>query len=253
MSELEVQSADASVTGLNQWQRFANTFTAPAKTFEDIKRGNLSWWLPMILLALSGYLLFGLISHNIGLQQVLENQIRTNPKAQERIDQMTPEQRARVSKVQVEFTEGIFWATPVIGLASAALVSMVLLATVNFGFGGRAKYAEIFAVFYYASLPTIVKVMLGVAVIYAGQLPEAFNIKNYAPTNLGAFLDPMDTNTALYALASAVDLVTIWTLVLFSIGIAILAGVKRSQGYLAVFGWWIVIVLFQTGWAAVFG
>jgi hypothetical protein len=40
--------------------------------------------------------------------------------------------------------------------------------------------------------------------------------------------------------------------VLFSIGIAIVAGVKRSSGYIAVFGWWAIIVLVGAGWAAAF-
>lgn len=255
MSELEVQSADAATSGqaLTQWQRLANTFTSPTKTFEDIKRGNRSWWLPLIVMALSGYLLFGVISRNIGIQQAVDNQMRMNAKAQERMEQMTPEQREKLNGFTLAVTEGVFWATPAIGLAGAAVVSLVLMVTVNFVFGGRAKYADVFAASYYAWLPTIVKVFLGVAVIYAGQLPEAFNIKNYAPTNVGAFLDPLATNHALYALASAVDVVTIWILVLFSIGIATLAGVKRSQGYAAVFGWWVVIVLFQVGWAAAFG
>ena len=252
MSELEGQSAPASASGLNQWQRVANTFIAPSKTFENINRGNRSWWLPLILLALSGYLLFGVSDQKIGLQQAVDNQVRMNPKAQERMEQMTPEQRARVNNIQLEITEGIFVATPLMGIASAALVSMVLLATVNFGFGGRAKYAEVFAVSYYAWLPSIVKVLLGVAVIYAGQLPKAFNIKNFAPTNIGAFLDPVDTNKALYTLATSVDLVTIWILVLMGLRITAVAGVKRSQGFAAVFGWWMVIVLFQMGVAAAF-
>ncbi len=83
--------------------------------------------------------------------------------------------------------------------------------------------------------------------------PESFNIKNFAPTNLGAFLDPVETNKALYTLATWLDVVTIWTLVLLSIGIAIVAGVKRSSGYIAVFGWWVLFVLISVGWAAVMG
>jgi len=33
-------------------------------------------------------------------------------------------------------------------------------------------------------------------------------------------------------------------------GIAIVAGVKRSSGYIAVFGWWALIVLISVGYAA---
>jgi hypothetical protein len=36
-------------------------------------------------------------------------------------------------------------------------------------------------------------------------------------------------------------------------GIAIVAGVKRTSGYIAVFGWWAIIVLFGAGIAAVMG
>ena len=70
--------------------------------------------------------------------------------------------------------------------------------------------------------------------------PESFNIKNFAPTNLGAFLDPVETNKALYTLATWVDAITIWRLVLLGMGIAIVAGTKRSSGYIAVFGWWVL-------------
>jgi hypothetical protein len=132
-------------------------------------------------------------------------------------------------------------------------MSLVLMATINFGFGGRAKFSEIFAVSYYAWLPEILRAILGTIVIYSGMAPESFNIKNFAPTNLGAFLDPVETNKALYTLATWLDAVTIWRLVLLGMGIAIVAGTKRSSGYIAVFGWWVLMLLIAVGWAAVMG
>jgi hypothetical protein len=174
-------------------------------------------------------------------------------KAQEWMAQASPQQREQSNKLAVEITEGVFLTVPVIGLVYAVVIAAVLLGTINFGFGGRAKFGNVFAVIYYAWLPGIFKVLLGVAVIYAGMAPESFNAKNFAPTNLGAFLDPVDTNKALYALATSLDVVTIWTLVLLSIGVATVAGVKRSSGYIAVFGWWVIIVLFSVGWAAMMG
>jgi len=90
-------------------------------------------------------------------------------------------------------------------------------------------------------------------VIYAGVAPESFNLKNFAPTNVGAFMDPIGANKVLYALATAFDITTIWTVVLMSIGLATVAGVKRSSGYIAVVGWWLIVVLFGVGLAAVMG
>jgi hypothetical protein len=253
MSDLEVQPVAEAAAGLTQWQRVTNTFTAPSKTFEDIKGGNRSWWLPLIIMALAGYLLFAAVSQKIGLQTVVDNQVRLDPKSQERMAQSTPEQRATGNKIAVGITEGVFLGGPLIGLLGAAVLSGVMLGTINFIFGGRAKYSSVFAMYYYAYLPSLVKVLLGIVVIYAGIAPESFNIKNFAPTNLGAFLDPVETNKALYALATSIDAVTIWTLILVSIGIATVAGVKRSSGYIAVFGWWVIVVLVGVGFAAVMG
>jgi hypothetical protein len=104
----------------------------------------------------------------------------------------------------------------------------------------------------YASLPTIIKTLLGTVVIYAGAAPESFNIKNFAPTNAGAFLNPLETNKALYSLATSIDVITIWTLVLLGIGTSLVAGVKRTSGYIAVFGWWAIFVLVGAGLAAAF-
>jgi hypothetical protein len=60
----------------------------------------------------------------------------------------------------------------------------------------------------------------------------------------------METNKALYSLASSLDVINIWSLFLMGMGIAIVAGVKRSSGYIAVFGWWALIVLISVGYAA---
>jgi hypothetical protein len=252
MSDPEVQPM-AETAGLTELQRVTNTFAAPSRTFDDIKRGNKSWWLPLIVMTLVSYILFAAVSQKIGIQQVVDNQVRMNPKAQERLADLTPEQRERSNKITIEITQGVFLGGPVIGLIAVALLSLVLLGTINFVFGGRATYGSIFSVYYYAYLPSVVKVLLGIVVLYAGIAPESFNIKNFAPTNLGAFLDPTAINPGFYSLASSVDAVTIWILVLLSIGISTVAGVKRSSGYIAVFGWWGLVVLVGAGWMAVMG
>jgi hypothetical protein len=255
MSNLEVASETGSAPmapGLSQWQRVTSTFIAPSKTFEDIKRGNKSWWLPFVIFTLVGYMLFATVAFKIGIAQVADNQVRMDPKSEERMANATPEQREMGRKISVYITEGIFIAMPALVLGGIALLSLGLWGTINFVFGGRAKYGSIFVVWMFAGLPGLVRPLLGMVVIFAGADPESFNIKNYAPTNLAAlFLNPMDTNKALYALATSLDAITIWTLVLLGMGTAIVAGVKRTSGYMAVFGWWAIFVLFGVGIAAI--
>ena len=209
--------------------------------------------MPLLIMAVVSYILFATIYSMIGMEQVVTNQMRLNPSATARIAQLTPEQRAMSEKIQLYSVEGAFIASPLLVLLAAAIVSGVLLGTINFVFGGKATFGSVFAVWFYASLPSIIKSLLGVVVIFAGMAPESFNISNFAPTNLGAFLDPAETNKALYALASAFDAITIWTLVLLGMGTATVAGVKRGSGFIAVFGWWAVIVLVGVAAAAIRG
>jgi cell division protein FtsB len=253
MSDLEIQPvAEAPAgPGLSQIQRVTGIFSAPSKTFEDIKRGNRSWWLPWVILAILGYLFFAAVSYKVGMQTVVDNQMRmASEKQQEQMAKVPPEQRELTNKISLYVTEGIFIAGPAFVLLVAAVVALVLWGTINFVFGGKATFGSIFAVWFFASLPEVFKTLLGIVVLFAGGTADTFNIKNYAPTNVAAFLPVMETNKAVYALANSIDIVTIWSLILMGMGIAIVAGVKRSSGYIAVFGWWVIIVLIAVGVAA---
>ena len=252
MSDLGVQPVAEVTPGLSQMQRLTNTFTAPSKVFEDIKRGHKSWWLPFIIYVILGFAFYGAVNTKVGMRQVSENQVKLSPKAEDQMAQLTPEQREQRMKMSTAITQGIFMATPVFLLVMGVVISAVLLGTINFGFGGRAKFGSIFAVWMYAMLPSCIKTLLGIVVLYAGTAPESFNIKNFAPTNLGAFMNPLDMNAGLYSLASSIDIITIWTLALVGIGTAMVAGVKRSSGYIASFGWWALIVVAGAGIAAAF-
>jgi hypothetical protein len=252
MNDQSVQPAGEATAGLTQMQRLVDTFTAPSKIFTDIKLGHKSWWLPFVIYVILGFAFYGVVNSKIGMRQVVDNQVRLNPKSEERMAQLTPEQRETQMKISTTITQAVFLAGPVFLLAMGAVIALVLWGTINFGFGGRANFGSIFSVWMYAMLPSIIKTILGIVVIYAGVAPESFNIKNCAPTNLGAFL-PTDTNPALYSLATSIDVITIWSLALVGIGTAIVAGVKRSSGYISSFGWWAIAVLVGAGIAAITG
>lgn len=248
----QVEPTAISAEGLSQFDRLACTFTEPSRTFEDIRKGNRSWWLPFIVLCIVSYVLFGVVAQRIGMQQTVENQFRMNPRAQEQMAQASPEQVQKMTSFGASFTEGMFIAAPVVNLLYVLVIAAVFFGTINFGFGGRARFADVFAVTWYAWLPSAIQVLMAVIVIWF-QPPESFNIKNFAPTNPAAlFLDPVSSSRALYTFLTQIDIVTIWTLVLLSIGISTVAGLRRSAGYITVFGWWIIVVLFKVATAAVF-
>ena len=253
MSDLEVhplaESAPEAV-GLSQWQRVSNTFTAPSKTFEDIKRGNRSWWLPFLLFILVGTGLWGTVTVKVGWHQVAENGIRMSPKAAEAIEKLSPEQRAANAKVSAISQEVIWALAPAFVLLLNVIAAGVLLGTINFGFGGKATFGQVLAVSWYAGLPGLIKLALGALGLWVGVQAESFLPGNAAGTNIGYYFGPPDTPVYLWTLLTILDITIIWTLVLFAKGLAKVAGTKPSAGYAAVFGWWILMAILQVGIAA---
>jgi hypothetical protein len=253
MSDPENQPAAEQAPGLSQFQRVSNIFTAPSKTFADIKRGNKSWWLPFLLFVVVGTGLWAVVGMQVTWPQVVENGLRMAPKQAERLDQLQPEQREAQKRISGIVQQYAIWLpAPVWVLVMDLIAAGVLLGTINFGFGGRASFGQVLAVVWYAGLPGLIKLVIGAIGLFAGVAPESFMPGNPAGTNLGYYLPAADTNKVLYALATGIDPITIWSLVLTAIGLAIVSGVKRSSGYIAVFGWWAVMLLVSVGFTAAF-
>lgn len=253
MSDYEVKPAAEAAPGLTQWERVSDTFFSPSKTFADIKRGNRSWWLPFVITVAFSYLLFAGVAMKVGWQQVAQNNLAMNAKQSERMSSLPPDQKDRAMKMIAVITEISVAASPVLILIFASLVSLILWGTINFGFGGKSTYGEVFAVNMYATLPLIFRPILGTAALFAGMAPESFNIQNAAATNPAYFLAYQDTNHALYTLLSQVDFLAIWVAILLSLGIARVAGKNKSAGFITVFGWWALVVIIRVGIAAVMG
>jgi hypothetical protein len=245
-----VASAEAPAP-LSQVERIVDTFIAPSKTFNDIL-GDSSWWLPWLL----GVVLtlgFGLaVQQKIGWDKTYANILLQSPQSQQdRLAQLPPDQQARQKAIGAAFVKYIFWATPILGLLFAAIAAVVLWATLKFGLGGHATFPQMFAVWMYATLPFLVQGFLSIITIFAGLDADSFNLKNPVGTNIGYFL-PLDSPKWLLAFATSLDVLTIWVLILLTIGCAIVAKTKKSTAAVAVWGWWILITLVKVGTAGMF-
>lgn len=257
MSDLAVQPAvepaPQPAPGLSQLQRVVNIFTAPSKTFDDITAGHTSWWLPFLLFVVIGTGLWATVNYKVTWAQVADNSVRMNPKAQAQIENLPPEQREKNKQISAIAQQYIWLLAPVAVLVMNLIAAGIMLATINFGFGGKATFGKVLAVSWYAGLPGLIKLLIGLIGLLAGVTPEAFLPQNAAGTNPGYFMaPPPETATALWALLVALDVTVLWTLVLWSKGLSKVAGVKPSAGYIAVFSWWILNLLVSIGFTAAF-
>lgn len=253
MSDLDVQPVAESSAGLSQWQRVSNVFTAPSKTFDDIQRGHRSWWLPFLLFVVVGTGLWFTVTTKVTWPTVVDNGLRMSPKQADRLEQLPPDQRETQKKYSAVGQKYFWLLAPVFILIMNLIASGVLLGTINFGFGGKASFGQVLAVSWYAGLPGLLKLLLGIVALFAGVAPESFLPGNPAGTNIGYYMPaPPETNIAVWTILVALDITAIWSMVLFGKGLAKVAGTKPSAGYTAVFGWWVLALLLQVGASVAF-
>jgi hypothetical protein len=90
--------------------------------------------------------------------------------------------------------------------------------------------------------------VIAALVLFFGTAAENFTLQNMLGTSAGYYIEEAGP---LKTFLTSFDLFTLWTLVLMSIGLAIVAKTKRSSGFIAVFGLWLITVLVGTGLAAI--
>jgi hypothetical protein len=235
---------------LSQGARIVNTFVAPSKTFNDLRR-SASWWVPFLLLSVFTVGFFYVVGQKIGYRKVSENQIQASPKATRQMDQLTPEQRSQAISRQATILGYFLYGYPVIILLWNLIIAAILFATFKFAAGAVMKFKTSLAIVMYASLPLLLKTILATVSVLAGADPDSFNLQNPAATNPAYFLSPANS-PFLYSVATAIDIFFIWTLIVTAIGFTCVSKVKRSTAMAIVFGWYAVFTLGSAGFGALF-
>ena len=235
---------------LSEGQRLAYTFFAPSRIFTDLRR-NTSWWAPFLIIAVVSLLFIYVVEQKVGFRKVVDNLIQSQPKQAERVEQLPADQRQKVIQQQITLTEILSYATPIFALIIYAIAAAILLATLNFGAGAEVNFKTMFALYIYASLPSVLKALLGMLSLLAGVSVDGFNLQNPVATNPGYFIDA-NGSAVLRALLTPLDVFSLWTLVLTAIGITCISKVKPGTAFAIVFGWFGIVVLARVAIAAIF-
>ena len=233
--------------GLSEIERIVDTFIAPTATFKDILR-SASWWLPFVLLVVSSVGTAFVVDKKVGFDQASDNQIRMSPRAQERLADMTPEQKAQNEKVTIAVTKYITYGSFVLITVFLALYALVLWASFNFGLGAKTTFSQVFAVTMYASLPYLLISILTIISLCFGGNAEGYDYKNPVATNMAYFMP--DIAPWMKGLLESFDIVKLWSVVLTVIGMAIIAKKTIAQSAIIVSVFWLIGVMASVAGAA---
>ena len=238
---------DPTPAGLSEPERLIDTLIAPSKTFTDIRR-NASWWAPWLVISFFSLLFIYSIQRQVTFEQVTKNQIAHSKRA-DQFDKLPPDQQEKQIQLSNKIIGFFAYGSPVMILFYFLITAVVLWGTFKVA-GAETSFKQAYAIVMYASLPGILGALLGIIAMFAGINPEGFDINNPVGTNLGYYLDPETTGKFLRSLASSLDVLTIWTIVLMGIGFACTSKVKRSTAIIIVAAWYLVFKLASSGMAA---
>ena len=223
-------------------------FLSPSETFEDVVRAP-DFLAPLALGVIASVAFVEVMLVKIGIERIIRLQIANSSRAAT----MTPEQIDQAvsqgAKIGGIFTHIIGVVGPPIFLLIVAAVGLGIVSAI---FGAKTKFSTAFSVTCYANLVNLLGAAMGLIFLLFGD-PEHFNPNTPAPTSLGFFLDQAHTSKPLFALASSLDVFSLWLLAL--LGIAFSAVTRRQAKprsvFFAFFGLWVIVVLIKMGWASI--
>jgi hypothetical protein len=242
-----VSAPQSDVAPLSEGARLIDTFIAPSKTFTDLRR-NASWWGPWLLISIFALIFVYSMDRQIGFEQISKNEIANSSRA-DQFDRLPPEQQEKQLHASSTIVRYLTYGTPVTILFYFAIMAAVLWASMKVVAGADTSFKTAYAIVFYASLPGLIGSLLGTISMFAGVSPEGFNVNNPVATNPAYFMDRAG-NKFLYGMASGLDVLTIWTIVLMGIGFACTSKVKRSTAIGIVAGWFIFWKLLTSALAA---
>jgi hypothetical protein len=234
-------SPNPNAPPLSEGARIVNTFVAPSKTFTDLRR-SAAWWGPWILVSVVSLLFVYAVQRQVTFEQISKNQIAHSARA-DQFEKLPADQQARQLNLSSKIIGFTMFGSPLLILLVSLVTTVALWATFKVGAAADTTFGQAYAITLYAGLPGIVGGLLGVISLFAGANPEGFDINNPVGTNLAYYLDPETTGKFVRGMASSLDVLSIWTIILIGIGYACTSKVKRSTAITIVAVWYLVYKL----------
>lgn len=216
---------DPAVEHAGLWEDFVDIFFAPSTVFARRRDGKFGYTL--LFLTLAGVVLYFLTRN--AMQPVMDAEfafrsqemMRTNP-------QMTSDQLATGRGFFETFAPVIFAVT----FPLAVILTGCVLWAVGKLFDAKEALTAAIMVSTYSQVPRLIQFLTNAAQgLFVA--PEKIRSVHSVSFSLARFMDPATAQPVLLALASRVDLFTIWITVLLAIGLHVVARIPKQSAAIA--------------------
>ena len=188
MSQSTMPQPSAEPTQLHSpWWRLQGVFFEPTRTFDEIGQ-KPNWLIPMVILALIGALSYTFVISNIGYENLVRQQVLSNPQIQE----MPKEQQEQMIEQATQSSFGRYFAyvgVVIFGTAGMALVALLFFLGMML-VAADLKYPQILSVTLHSFFAySLITSILTAIVIYLAPDKGEIDIQNVVQSNLGLLID----------------------------------------------------------------
>jgi len=238
--------------------RLIGVLLSPGETFADINR-KPTWLVPLIIGIVVGLgtSLFFTWRIKPDYDRIVRNSIR------QQVERSGTQLSAEDMDKRVDFGKKIAQFTPLLVIIIVPIVYLAVSGIFALGLlliQAQTTFKRILSVYSWTACSvSLVSLLVTVAVLMTRD-PESMRTMdpkdygNLTATNLGALMS--SGSSALKSIASSIDVFSIWTIVLLSIGFAAIAGsrkITKSKTATIVITVWVIYVLIKAGLSGIFG
>ena len=214
------------------WEDFVDIFYAPSQVFA--LRADGKFGMALLVLVIASLILYFLTRN--AMQPIMDAEFTRNGAAAMRKNpNLTAEQLASGRG----FFEKLAPVFVVVGITITVFFTGIVLWLVSKLFDAKESVAAAIMIATYSEIPRLVQFLVGAAQALF-MSPDSLNGVNSVALNAARFMDPDRTSPIVIALASRIDLFTIWIAVLLAIGLHVVGKISKQQAGIAAAITWVV-------------
>jgi hypothetical protein len=224
--------------------RVIGALISPEKTFRSIAE-RPTWVVPLLLLIL----ITGLVGYVAGERVDFEKQIRREMAERGGVSEEEIQQAVGFME---KFGRILFVIPAVFAPLIYLLIALIFLVALRLS-GSEIRFGQSFSVLLHAMMPWVVHGLLSLPLILRQEAidPEAMERGGLLMSNLAA-LAPEDSGKVLLSLLASLDLFTVWTLILLTIGYRVVARVSTATAATVAVTLWLLYLAGKLGLTAMF-
>lgn len=219
--------------------RIIGIFTSPRETFESISQ-KPTWLVPFIV-----SVIFAIVFTFLAMDIVLKDQIalqQARGVPQEQIEMQT-----RIQEGPIKYISGVF--IPISTLFIWVVISGIFLFGGNTIMGGETKFKKVFSVVAWSSLIGVVGGLVKTPIILSKGTSQGVT------ASLAILLPTPELDqggSVLYRLLTRFDIFTIWTIVLYCIGLAVVYKFTTKKAATLVLSLWAIYIIIAVAFGSLF-